>query len=305
LVVVAIISLLSSLVLSSLATSKMRANDAKIAQDLRQFRTAANLYYNDNRVYPATAMNYQDTKLADEDNSRGVSQNSWAHKLAFFIKTADAAAFHTTALCRNFDVAATAMVSGKYLSVVPVHPYDNDAKGVCYKAVRSASTNSFAAYGILTTQVSLTTGSKVSKRTGFIEGDTSKTGVMGVVAAVALSKASDEIVYPAGLDGTVPFAASSDSLTTVDSIDGITGGSTNITVVQQTVADCSMGRGEVFDPLTQACRVPFAGTRVNSASCVLPLTPYFYGDICLPSSENPPPHLPIPPPPPVIPPIIN
>ena len=43
--VLAIISLLSAIVLSSLADARMKANDAKIAQDLRQFRIAAEMYY--------------------------------------------------------------------------------------------------------------------------------------------------------------------------------------------------------------------------------------------------------------------
>ncbi|MFA7216875.1 MAG: prepilin-type N-terminal cleavage/methylation domain-containing protein [Candidatus Paceibacterota bacterium] len=52
LVVISIISLLSSIVLASLNTARIKARDAKRMQDLRQIRTALELYYDDNGKYP-------------------------------------------------------------------------------------------------------------------------------------------------------------------------------------------------------------------------------------------------------------
>jgi len=48
LVVIAIIGVLSSIVLSSLNNSRVRANDTKIKTQLSGVRTAAELYFNDN-----------------------------------------------------------------------------------------------------------------------------------------------------------------------------------------------------------------------------------------------------------------
>lgn len=52
LVVIAIIGLLSSVVMASLNTSRIKARDSKRIQDLRQLQTALVLYYDDNTSYP-------------------------------------------------------------------------------------------------------------------------------------------------------------------------------------------------------------------------------------------------------------
>lgn len=52
LVVISIISLLSSIVLASLNTARIKARDARRMEDLRQIRTALELYYDDNGNYP-------------------------------------------------------------------------------------------------------------------------------------------------------------------------------------------------------------------------------------------------------------
>ncbi len=222
LVVVAIISLLSAIVLNSLASARMKANDTKIAQDLRQFRIAAELYYNDNHEYPPTAMNSQDSKLAVAQESN----STWSKKLSFFIKTAEAASGHPlTPLCSNFDTVAGKLVTKRYLSTIPVHPYDNDANHVCYKAVNATTT--FSAYASLTTQVSVGSGSSagtINKRTGFILGDTSSVGVSNLVAATESYYSTNdpsETAYPVGLDGS----AASDLASSLDAISGITNGS--------------------------------------------------------------------------------
>jgi prepilin-type N-terminal cleavage/methylation domain-containing protein len=208
LVVIAIIALLSSLVLNALASARMKANDTKISQDLRQFRIAAELYYNDNREYPTTAMD-------DQNKSFAINQPStnWSNKLSFFIKKAEAAGHSITALCVNFDKAAEKMVAKKYLSSIPVHPYDNDAAGVCYKAVNATTT--FVSYGVLTTQISVN-DKPVNKRTGFIIGDTSSSGLDAIEALTP----EDESAYPADESGAVP----DDLLTSIDDIEGITDG---------------------------------------------------------------------------------
>ena len=286
LVVVAIIALMSALVLNSIASARMKANDTKIAEDLREFRRAAELYYNDNRVYPPTytgaTINNQETVLA----TNNVQKSSWAHKLAFFVKTAEAQALtstHTiTALCKNFDNAAIAMVNRKYLASVPVHPYDNDSAGVCYKAVRSANGSTFSGYGELTTQVDITNPNdpsgvrKMNKRSGFIAGDTSSDGINSLAT---VTKANDpfniEIVYPAGIDGKSPAVVVGGNtlthLVTVDRVDGITSGA----------SAPSCGSGQAFDINTSSCRSLFVASRNNSSTCQSPQVPDPYGDNCV------------------------
>jgi prepilin-type N-terminal cleavage/methylation domain-containing protein len=256
LVVIAIISLLSAVVLNSVASARMKANDTKIAEDLRSFRKAAELYYNDYRVYPATtiAINNQEETVLAVNN---IQKNNWAHKLAFFVKTAEAAVTHTTPLCKNFDNAATAMVQSKYLATVPVHPYDNDATGVCYKAVRSASGNTFSGYGPLTTQVDISNSNdpsgvgRISKRSGFVAGDAGDDGINELIVAtreVDPIIPYKEIVYPAGLDGNplivVVGVGSNTPLVTVDQVDGITNGTI--------VPSCSSG--QFYDLITKSCQ---------------------------------------------------
>ena len=217
LVVIAIISLLSAVVLNSLASARMKANDTKISEDLRQFRIAAELYFNDNHVYPPgvtlTASLNKQNIFADKN-----SDNGWAKRLSFFVKTAEAAivTHNITKLCANFDTMAIEMVSKKYLSTVPIHPYDNDAKGVCYKAVNSGST--FSAYAPLTTMINVGGGS-ISKRTGFILGDTSPAGIGDLISKTS-SYDSSETPYPIGTNGNT----ATDVTKSADTVYGISSG---------------------------------------------------------------------------------
>ncbi|MEI6553159.1 MAG: type II secretion system protein [bacterium] len=270
LVVIAIISLLSAVVLNSLAGARMKANDAKISEDLRQFRIAAELYFNDNHTYPPTDGSVS-LKNQNSDYLRYSSNESgWSNKLSFFIRTVEAASVgHTkTALCKNFDNVALALVSRKYLATVPIHPYDDDSKGICYKAVNAAT--SFAAYAVLTTQVSVQ-GTNYNKRTGFILGDTSSTGT-SLIASPAFTP-SDERPYPVDSAGAVPSSVSS----SVDAVAGITAGApaapSGISGIIYSVTN-SCPSGQEYGPVCggysnppKACQTPFTGTRVASAWC--------------------------------------
>jgi type II secretion system protein G len=55
LVVIAIIGLLSSVVLASLNSARIKARDARRLSDLKSIETALELYYGDNNAYPSTA----------------------------------------------------------------------------------------------------------------------------------------------------------------------------------------------------------------------------------------------------------
>ncbi len=54
LVVIAIIGILSSVVLASLNTARQKSRDAKRVADIKQVQVALELYFDDNRAYPAT-----------------------------------------------------------------------------------------------------------------------------------------------------------------------------------------------------------------------------------------------------------
>ena len=281
LVVIAIISLLSALALNSLASARMKANDTKIAEDLRQFRIAAELYYNDNHAYPP---GYTPVANLNRQNTITQTTHSWSNKLSFFVKTAEAAINHQTPLCANFDAMATEMVSKKYLAAVPVHPYDDDAEGICYKAINATST--YTAYAALTTQVSIG-GENFNKRTGFILGDTSPAGLSAIVTATNAVN-QEETAYPT--DSSGGLVASSNISSSADSIMGITSGASGIQngltgiVIKVTSSISSIfgcTSGQALDISTGACRDLFTGTRVVSVLCLAPSTQDPFSDNCV------------------------
>lgn len=55
LVVIAIIGLLSSIILASLNSARVKSRDARRLADFKQIQTALELYYGDNTSYPTTA----------------------------------------------------------------------------------------------------------------------------------------------------------------------------------------------------------------------------------------------------------
>ena len=55
LVVIAIIGVLSSIILASLSTARVKAQDAARISDVKSLETAMELYYNDNNGYPTSA----------------------------------------------------------------------------------------------------------------------------------------------------------------------------------------------------------------------------------------------------------
>ena len=75
LVVISIISLLSSVVLSSLSSARMKARDARRMQDLIQIRNALEMYRLDNGTYPDTycALNITDKRKSYSFNGGDVS----------------------------------------------------------------------------------------------------------------------------------------------------------------------------------------------------------------------------------------
>lgn len=63
LVVIAIIGILSSVVLASLNTARQKSRDAKRVADIKQIQVALELYFDDNRAYPATTASLAPTYI--------------------------------------------------------------------------------------------------------------------------------------------------------------------------------------------------------------------------------------------------
>ncbi len=82
LVVVAIIGILSSVVLASLNGARMKARDSKRISDLRQIKTALELFYDTNGYYPQSGCGWDCNGYRYSNNS---SWNSLASDLAPYI----------------------------------------------------------------------------------------------------------------------------------------------------------------------------------------------------------------------------
>ena len=80
LVVIAIIGVLASVVLVSLNGARAKARDAKRAGDIRQIKTALELYYSDNSSYPVAAAWFGGT-----GNCWGTITDTWIPNLSNYI----------------------------------------------------------------------------------------------------------------------------------------------------------------------------------------------------------------------------
>jgi prepilin-type N-terminal cleavage/methylation domain-containing protein len=194
LVVISIIGFLSSVVLASTKTAREKAQDSKIAQDLRQFGIAVQLYYDDHQTY--------NFALGGEDKSLAVNEakENFSIKDLNIFSTKIVEAYNDPK-CSNFVTIGNILVQHKYLSSVPKHPKDNGAT-ICYKA--ATTTSNFTAY----------TDFSTSKRVGVILGD------ITVANLVALNNiTADE--YPRDTTG-----GDITSLALIgDAVLGLTGGS--------------------------------------------------------------------------------
>lgn len=179
LVVISIISFISSVVLVMFQSSKEKSNDTKIAEDLRQFGIAVQLYFDDHKAYP-TAFSDSDKFFAVEKKTTETNDTTLIKLLDIFsIKKALAIA--TDQKCLDFDDIANSLVSDKYLSSKPKHPKD-DRTTICYKAVVDTTDGLyFTAYGQLSTKIS--DGTNTYKKTGIILGDTSIASLESIYAA--------------------------------------------------------------------------------------------------------------------------
>ena len=215
LVVLSIVSFLSSIVLAGLSGARMKANDARIAQDMKQVRNAVELYYADNKTYPYSYTAFDDLNKENLAKASETNSNNWLDMFSFSTKKAEAV---TNTLCTNFTNLATTLKTKGYLSAIPVHPYNNTSTGVCYKA-KGVANSYLTVYSTLNAKLS----DSSNKRTGFIVTNS------GTVDSTILSTIYSDTVAADGASRGYPYSiVSSGAPTSVsatsDEVQGITTG---------------------------------------------------------------------------------
>ncbi len=166
LVVLSIISFLASIILASMQSARDKAVGAKITEDLRQVKIAAELYYGDKQNYNFSFLDNIDRDIL-VDNKQPVTR-SFDFNL---IEKADAQTPAPPA-CVLFNSIAGNLYAGRYLSNIPIHPRQDYSKNICYKAAKTSDGTIFTAYAETPTTFYVG-GSPTYKRVGFVVGDTS------------------------------------------------------------------------------------------------------------------------------------
>lgn len=104
LVVIAIIGLLSSVVLASLNTARIKGRDARRREDIQAIRTALTMYYADRGQYPSESC--YDTSKGDNNGTCSMPTGSdWNHASGIY----------------------TGLVGGGYLSAMPIDPVNSSS----------------------------------------------------------------------------------------------------------------------------------------------------------------------------------
>jgi prepilin-type N-terminal cleavage/methylation domain-containing protein len=171
LVVISIIAFLSSVVLASMQSARDKAITAKINEDMRNVKIATEMYFGDKNSYTFTAPTALDNinKVNLVDNRDGAYLISELN--LFSIKKVNAQASIPDS-CKLFNDIAGILVNGKYLSSIPVHPRQNYADSICYKAATSSDGTYVAMYAE-TPETILVGPNYVKKSIGFVAGDAS------------------------------------------------------------------------------------------------------------------------------------
>lgn len=157
LVVISIIGLLSSVTLSSMASARMKADDAKRAQELAQVKVALELYLLSNNSYPTISF------LNNGSFSEEKSQFTFAESI-LSIFTDKAYAQSVSQGCDNFNQVVQTLINRGFMKTIPKDPKNSPSSGVCYKAW-SDGTN-IAVYTYLNEKY--VTNTNLNKKIGFV-----------------------------------------------------------------------------------------------------------------------------------------
>lgn len=135
LVVVAIIGLISSVVLSSLASAREKAADAKATQEMHQFQVAVQLFFNENGRYPYPGDLNWHCLVSTGCLFAGSSISGPSGELAQVMEPENERRF-------TFIKKAEALISGKIgsLSLNPTANGGSTYKGPMYKCFNTSCT---------------------------------------------------------------------------------------------------------------------------------------------------------------------
>ena len=179
LMVMAIVSILAAVVLSSLRDAKDKALDAQIKSDIAQVRNALELYANENNfVYPPIVANNTSVALSEypKNNSRESvaysAGESFLKKIKKYVVGDAVFAQSRSSNCQSFDNLQTYL--SKYIGEMPKHPLDN-GEDVCYKYF-SLSDGSVAS--VYTSLITEKYNVGVNKQIGAVLGNTEESALM-------------------------------------------------------------------------------------------------------------------------------
>lgn len=234
LVVISIIAFLSSIVMSSLQSSRLKAEDAQIKSDMTQIRSALELYSNDNNyLYPTVlTLVSKDSTSSSAVATSGIVPTGNTNvqpiisRLASLVTIKEVSAEGSRDQnCTYFDNLASLLVP-KYIGSIPRHPLDNGTD-VCYRYFASASGDHAVAYGSLITE---TYSNGLNKQAGITLGKTDETSLQDIC--------NENLNSGSGLGpGALPFplfsgGANQCSGTSVaDEVIGVTSGNGDVVIV--------------------------------------------------------------------------
>ena len=192
LIVIAIIGVLASIILASLQTARLKANDAKRLTEMDQVRIALELYALDHSgTYPC------DDNNASCPNTGGGPYTTFVNPENYFVQAPNqeniltrgmesvasvfstkAHAAYSNSLCNNFTQLLTDLNSGGYLKSTKYRDPSDDGANICYKYLPAAD-GSYAAI-FTTLQATTYTNTSTNKKVGAVVGSASNTTMQAI-----------------------------------------------------------------------------------------------------------------------------
>jgi prepilin-type N-terminal cleavage/methylation domain-containing protein len=214
LIVIAIIGILAAVTLSSLNASRLKADDAKRAQDMAQVKTALELYAEKN--------SYNLPVLAYAQPGENVKES----KVFSFLATPVYADGHTEPACVKFDQLAQILVNAGYMPQIPKDPRDAPTDS-CYKAYSidtdgdTSTAEAITGYALLWEKYeTATNGVYGNKKVGFIS--SGKTEVNGSLMSQVCTITGEYPIFD--LSSTSNLCTRNPSDVVADRVLGITNG---------------------------------------------------------------------------------
>lgn len=174
LMVIAIVSILATIILSSLRSAREKALDVQIRNDISQVRNALELYANENNfIYPSIVANNQSDSFAlNHANSDSIKKVGFFQRVIQYAFGEKVYAQSRNSNCQSFDNLQSAL--SPYIKQLPKHPLD-DGIDVCYKYF-SLSDGTIAS--VYTSLITEKYDNGINKQVGVVFGNTEYGGLM-------------------------------------------------------------------------------------------------------------------------------